>query len=270
MATIKHILAVIDDKPNAKEVIKRSLDLCAKLDAKLVVLHTIHIPFLKMPMYVQDVPIDKKSIKESIDEKISELKKDNSIDHYTMVYFGDSSERAIIEAKRDDIDLIVSNSEIDFKRVVSEAKKPILVVKNPFKNYRTVLIPTDLSEKSKESIYFVRSLFKSVSISVVYGYERIAMVTSMYDISYTDMLEYQRENREISEKLLKNFKEEVDVDGDLIDATFSLGSSLVEYIDQKEPDLVVVAAKSSPDAFNFDSISSYIAQESSKDVLIYL
>jgi len=144
------------------------------------------------------------------------------------------------------------------------------VVKNPFKNYRTVLIPTDLSEKSKESIYFVRSLFKSVSISVVYGYERIAMVTSMYDISYTDMLEYQRENREISEKLLKNFKEEVDVDGDLIDATFSLGSCLVEYIDQKEPDLVVVAAKSSPDAFNFDSISSYIAQESSKDVLIYL
>lgn len=269
MKTIKHILAVIDDTPRAESILEKSLELSETLGAKLIVLHTIHIPFLKMPAYVQDVPVDKAKIKASIDQKVATLQGERTVEHHTLVYFGDGSERAIVEAKRDGVDLIVAGSDMDFDKVIREAQKPILVVNDAAKPYRNILIPTDLSEKSKHGIAYAKALFEQSSMRLVYGYERIAMVTSMYDISYADMLEYQRENREISENLLKSFIEEVKVEGELVDATFSLATHLVEYIEAKQPDLVVVASGSSDDIFNFGSISGYIAQESSKDVLIY-
>lgn len=195
MNTIKQILAVIDDQHRVEDILKKSIELTQKFNAKLIVLHTLHIPFLKMPAYVQDVPVDKKKIKETIDEKIKGLQLETSIvHHHTLVYFGDSTERAIIEAERDDIDLIIAGSDMDLDKIVRKVQKPILVINAPAKRYCRFLIPTDLSAKSEESIAFVQSLFEDVDMELVYGYERIAMVTSMYDISYADMIEYQEEN----------------------------------------------------------------------------
>ncbi|MBD3793445.1 MAG: universal stress protein [Campylobacterales bacterium] len=269
METIKHILAVIDDKPRAEDILKKSLELAKQFNANLVVLHTIHIPFLRMPAYVQDVPVNPEEIREQIDDKIGSLKEGEAIIHHTMVYFGDATERAIVEAKRDDIDLIVSSSEMNFEKMVNEVQKPILVINSDYTTYQKLLIPTDLSDQSKAAIGYAQSLFGEVAMSLVYGYERITMVTSMYDISYADMIEYQEENKDIAENLLANFSQEVGIEGELIEATFSLGDRIVEYIGQQSPDLVVVAAGSADDIFNFGSISSYIAKASSKDVLIF-
>ncbi|MCH9741045.1 MAG: universal stress protein [Epsilonproteobacteria bacterium] len=269
MKPIKQILAVIDEQKSSQDILKKSIELAEKFDAKIIILHTIHIPFLNIPAYSDDVPIDKEKIKDSIDKTVERLKNGADVDHYTFVYFGDSSERAIVEAKRDDIDLIITSSEMKFEKVIQEAHKPILVINGEFKAYDNILLPTDLSEKSKESIDFVKENFENSNLSMVYGYERIAMVTSMYDISYVDMMEYQAQNREISVNLLEDFEKKVGIKGELLDITFSLTSRLVDYIEEKNPDLVVVASRSGESTLVLGSVSSYVANASPNDVLIY-
>ena len=269
MKRIKNILAVIDDSKENRDILKKAIELVKIFNAKkIVILYTIHIPFFDLPFYKKDVPIDKDRVKKSIDKIFNELNSDN-ISHYTVVYFGDKTDRAIVEAKKDDVDIIVTGDHIEYEKVIRGSQKSLLVVKNSYREYRDIVIPTDLTLKSKESIEFTKRYFSNSKLSLVHGYENIAVAMSMYDIGYMDMLDYQEENREIAKKLLEDFSKEVKVDGEITDGSFSLPYSILAYIKDKKPDLVVVASHSKESSFFIGSISSYLAKESPYDIFIY-
>ena len=269
MKKIKNILAVIDDSKENRDILKKAIS-CAKIfnAEKIIILYTIHIPFFDLPFYKKDVPIDKDRVKKSIDKIFNELNSDN-ISHYTVVYFGDKTDRAIVEAKKDDVDIIVTGDHIEYEKVIRESQKSLLVVKNSYREYRDILIPTDLSLKSKESIEFTKRYFSKSKLSLVHGYENIAVAMSMYDIGYMDMVDYQEENREIAKRLLEDFSKEVKIDGELTDTSFSLPYGILAYIKDKKPDLVVVASHSKESSFFIGSTSSYLAKESPCDIFIY-
>jgi nucleotide-binding universal stress UspA family protein len=269
METIKHILAVIDDSQLSRDILKRSIEFAKRFDANIVILYTIHIPFFDLPFFNKNVPVDKEAVKKSIEKMFDELNKEDNIKYHTVVYFGDSGDRAVVEAQRDNVDMVITGANIKYEKIIREAKKSLLVVKKEYKEYKNILIPTDLSEKSKEAIEFMKANFKA-NFSLVYGYETIATTMSMYDIGYMDMVEYQEENREIAKNLLKSFSKDVGIEGELTDASFSLPYGILEYIERKSPDLVVTASHSSEKNFLLGSISSYIAKESSIDVLIFV
>lgn len=266
---IKKILAIVDDSALSSEILKKSIELAHRFHATIIVLHTIHIPFLNFTFYNNDVPIDKEKIKEHINTIFDGLNQKTQVKYHTLVYFGDASDQASLEANRDEIDMIVGGSSLNFEKLLRKVNKPILVVKESSKAYETILISTDLSDKSKEAISFVKTHFSTHQLNLLYGYENIAMVTTMYDINYTEMVNYQQENKEIATKLLKRFEDEVGIEGELIDTTFSLSSTLLDSIEQKKPDLVVVASHSGKDEFFIGSTSSAIAKESTSDVLIF-
>jgi len=269
MKPIKNILAVIDDSKLSRDILTKSIEFANKFNAKIIVLYTIHIPFFDLPFYKKDVPIDKEVVKNSIDKIFDELNIEKNIEHHTIVYFGDSSDRAVVEAKRDNIDIVITGASIKYEKIIREAKKTLLIIKDGYKEYKNILLPTDLSIKSKEAIEFIKQNFEA-ELSLIYGYETIATTMSMYDIGYIDMVEYQDENREIAKKLLEEFAKEVGVDGELTDANFSLPYGILDYIEKKAPDLVVTASHSSPKNFLLGSISSYIAKEATTDVLIFV
>ena len=268
MKNIKKILAVIDDSTVSKEILKKSIELASMFDAGIIVLHTIHIPFFNLPFY-NSVQLDKESVKVSINAIFDELNSDAGVEYHTLVYFGDTTQRMIIEANRDDVDLVIGGSNLKFDKFLREVNKSILVVREVSKAYNNILIPTDLSEKSKNAIRFIKNSFSASQFGLVYGYESIAMVTSMYDINTVDMVEYQEQNREMASDALKKFREELDIEGVLINSYFSLPSRLLEYIKEKKPDLVVVASHSGKDELFLGSTSGHIAKESSSDVLIF-
>jgi len=269
MKPIKHILTVIDDSKLSRDILKKSIEFADKFSAKIIVLYTIHIPFFDLPFYKKDVPVDKEVVKNSIDKIFDELNIGKNIEHYTIVYFGDSSDRAVVEAQRDSIDIVITGASIKYEKIIREAKKTLLIVKDRYKEYKNILIPTDLSIKSKETIIFMKQNFHA-NISLLHGYETIATTMSMYDIGYIDMVEYQDENREIAKKLLKEFAQEVGLVGELTDANFSLPYGILDYIEKKAPDLVVTASNSSPKNFLLGSTSSYLAKEATTDVLIFV
>ncbi len=267
MKSIKNILTVIDDNKLSRDILKKSIEFAKKFNANIIILYTIHIPFFDLPSYKKDVPVNKDDVKDNIDKMFNELNGD--IKHHTIVYFGDNTDRAVVEAKRDNVDLIITGNHIKYEKVIRESQKSLLVVKNKYKEYKDILIPTDLTKKSKESIAFIKSNFQSANFSLVHGYESVAVAMSMYDIGYTDMVEYQEANRDIALKLFEDFKKEVSLEGELTDASFSLPYGILEYIKQKKPDLIVVASHSSEDSFFVGSTSSYLAKESSCDIFIF-
>lgn len=269
MKNINTILAVVDDSNLSNQILKKSIELATQFDATVIVLHTIHIPFLNLALYSDDVPIDKDKIKENIDTLFESLNEEGQIKHHTLVYFGDPSERASLEANRDNVDFIIGGSNINFEKLLREVNKSILVVKENSREYNTIIIPTDLSEKSKEAINFLKTHFSTENLNMVYGYESIAMVTSMYDINYIEMIEYQRENKNIASNLLTEFEKEVAVDGELTDVAFSLAHGLLKYLNNKNPDLIVVASHSGKNELFIGSTSSYLAKESNNDLLIF-
>ncbi len=269
MKKIKNILAVIDDSKTNRNIFKRAISCAKTFNAKkIIILYTIHIPFFDLPFYTKNVPIDKEKVKENIDSIFNELNDDN-IPHYTVVYFGDKTDRAIVEAKKDGVDIIITGDHIEYEKVIRESQKSLLVVKDGYKEYKNILIPTDLTSKSKESIEFIKRYFGNSKLSLVHGYENIAVTMSLYDIGYIDMVNYQEENREIAKKLLEEFSKEVGLDGELTDASFSLPYGILEYIKNKKPDLIVVASHSKEGNFFVGSTSSYLAKESPCDVFIY-
>jgi len=270
MRDIKHILAVIDDSKVSKDILKRSIEFAQKFNAKVIILYTIHIPFFDLPIFKKEPPVDKEVVKENIEKLFNELNKDANVSHHTLVFFGDNTDRAVIEAKRDNIDIIITSDDIRYEKVIREAQKSLLIVKNEYKEYKNILIPTDLTPKSKEAIEFVKNTFKDAEFGLVYGYESIATTMSMYDIGYVEIVELQEENREIAQELLDNFSKEVGIKGELTDGGLSIPYGILEYIREKAPDLVVTAAHSSENSFLFGSISSYIAKESPTDVLIFI
>jgi len=269
MKPIKNILTVIDNSKLSRDILKKSIEFANRFNARIIILYTIHVPFFDLPFYKKDIPIDKEAVKNSIDEIFDELNRDKNIKHYTVVYFGDSSNRAVVEAQRDNIDIVITGDSIRYEKIIREAKKSLLIIKNGYKEYKKILIPTDLSVKSKEAIEFIKQNFKA-ELSLVYGYENIATTMSIYDISYSDMVAFRDENREIAKKLLEEFTKEVGVAGELSDANLALPYGILDYIEKKAPDLVVTASHSSPKNFLLGSISSYIAKEATTDVLIFV
>ena len=55
-----------------------------------------------------------------------------------------------------------------------------------------------------------------------------------------------------------------------VNSTKDIKAQLIDYIENKSPDLVVTASHSSEKGFLFGSVSSYIAKEASMDVLIFV
>ena len=267
MRRIKTILAVISNEQLSEEILKKSLELAKQFEAKLILLHTIHIPFLHLPSYNRDVPLDKEQIKKSIDAKVTTLMGDDAVEYHTFVYFGDRTERAILEAKRDEVDLIVGSSALAIDKMMVSVQKPILIINRETRPYENILIPTDLSDTSKATIQRTKAYFPQSKIALVYGYESLVMINSIYDMSYVDVVDFQDGNRGVSLARLEKIKETEGLEGELIDSTGSLAWSLVEYIEQNAPDLVMVAS-GNRENFAFGSVSSYIAREAHCDVFI--
>ena len=104
MKNIKQILTVIDNSKLSRDILKRSIELADKFNAKIIILYTIHIPFFNLPTYQKnDMPVDKEKVKEHIEKIFNELNKEKNISYHTLVDFGNNSERAVIEAKRTSI-----------------------------------------------------------------------------------------------------------------------------------------------------------------------
>ncbi len=283
MRQVKEILVAISKSAMAKEVLKHAILIAKREDAQLIVIHVIETSLIQLP-YLNFV--DENELKKDITLSIDELNQDAKVAYYLFIEYGRASEIIAHKAKKIKSDLLVVGShgkdDIASKhfgktalKLIQDTHIPVLIVKNEAKNsYQNLLLPTNLSDYSKESILFANELFTKASKKYLYAFENISKLQAMtYRIDDIEWKKAQKSLRKDAKIELEKFVKAVEVgEMELIDFRASINEDLLTYIEEDGADLLVLGSKGvgKLNSFIFGSTASFLVQKSPIDVLAYV
>ena len=283
MKEVKEILVSIDKSAMAKEVLGRAISIAKKQDAQLVVIHVIETPLIELP-FLNSVDEDK--LKKNIIWQVDELNKEAGVSYHLFIEHGIPSQTIIHKVKKIKSDLLIVGSHgknnIGNKhfgsttlKLIQDTHIPVLIVKNEVKNiYQNMLLPTNLSDYSKESILFANELFSEASKKYLYAFENISELEAMtYRIDDKEWRNAQKSLKKDAKIELEKFVK--DIGGGemaLIDFRASINEDLLSYIEEDKADLLVLGSKGvdNLNSFVFGSTASFLVQKSPIDVLVYV
>jgi len=283
MKPMQQVLVATDRSAMAKEALKRAIDVAKIKDAQLFIVHVIEPPFIESP-YLR--PIDDNEIKNDITDEIDSLNTEHKLQYNLFIEHGDVADMIIYKAKQLEADLIVvgchgkTNIESNYfgtttLKVIQRTHLPVLVVKNGVKGmYHNMILPTDMSDSSKESVLFANTLFPQTTRKYLHAHEIFSKLSSMtYHISEDDRKSLNIEMEMAARTKLKAFVKEVG-EGDMafIHYKASINEDLLDYIIKDQADLVVLGSKGvdNLNSFVFGSTASYLLHMSPTDVLVYV
>lgn len=283
MQPMQQILVATDRSAMAKEALKRAIDVAKEKDAQLFIIHVIEPPFIESP-YLK--PIDDNEIKNAITDEIDSLNTRHKLEYNLFIEHGNVADIIVYKAKQLEADLIVvgchGKADIESNyfgtttlKLIQRTHLPVLVVKNEVKGiYQKMIVPTDMSDSSKESILFANTLFTNPTRKYVFAHETLSKLSSMtYHISEDDRKSINIELEMTARAKLKAFVKEVG-GGNMafIHYKASVNEDLLDYIVKDQADLLVLGSKgvNNLNSFVFGSTASFLLQMSPIDVLAYI
>ncbi len=283
MRNISNILVAIDKSIMSKEALKRGISIAKEKNAQLYIIHVIESSFLA-PFFVDS--IDEDEFKRGITQQIEALNKDAKIDFFLSIESGSPTSLIGDKAKEIKADMLIiginEKNNITNKYFGSTALKliqktniPVLVVKNEvLGSYKKLLLPTNLSEYSKESILFANKLFNKASKKYISAFE------SLYELEALNHKITAEEKNSYKKELLKSAKIDFDKflqdlgdsEVELIGYDRSINEDLVKCIEKDDADLLVLGSKgvNNLNSFIFGSTATYLLQRSTIDTLVYV
>jgi nucleotide-binding universal stress UspA family protein len=267
----------------AKEALKRAISVAKKKNAQLFIIHVIEPPFIESP-YLE--PIDDSEIKKAIIDEIDSLNTEPKVEYNLFIEHGDVVDIIIHKAEKLEVDLIVlgCNGKVDIEsnclgtttlKLIQRTHLPVLVVKNEVKHiYQKMILPTDMSHSSKESILFANTLFTKPARKYLHAHVTLTELSSLtYHVSEEQRQSINIEIEMAARDKLKAFVKEVG-GGDMafIHYKASVNEDLLDYIINDEADLLVLGSKGvdNLNSFVFGSTASFLLHMSPTDVLIYV
>ena len=254
-----------------------------KKNAQLVVIHVIEPYFIESPFIPS---IDEEDVKKKVTEQVDRLTVEADIEYILFVESGSAAASIILASQKTKADLLIigTHGKDDLEsnyfgsttlKVVQKTHIPVLIVKNEAKyNYKNLLAPTNLSDYSKESIQFSRTLFKDTSLKYLHAYVTIDELQALtYGISIDQQGQFKKELLFDAKTALEKFvKETGEGEMALISYQASINEDLLEYITRNQADLLVLGSKGvgNLNSFVFGSTASYLVQRSPIDVLVYV
>ena len=283
MKEVKTILVAIDYSAMAQEALKRAISIAKDKDAQLIVLHVIEPPFIESPFLKL---VDKDEIKQELENNIDELNAEANVKYILFVEsgFAVGTIARKVETTKADLLLIGTHGKDDVRsnyfgstalKLTQKTHIPVLIVKNEvIDSYQKMLAPTNLSDYSKESVLFAKSLFSKPSIKYLYAFESVDELQALrYHISTEQMNEFKMELLLEAKTGLEKFVKEVgEGEKGLIHFKASINEDLLEYLIKDKADLLVLGSKgvNNLNSFLFGSTASYLIQRSPIDVLAYV
>ncbi|QOY50978.1 universal stress protein [Candidatus Sulfurimonas baltica] len=284
MRKLHIILAAINMSILDDEVMKRAMFTAKETNAQLHFIHTIDIPLMDIEITSQYLgkKIDKDAIKKKIVHKINALNESKSVEYIVNITIGDASEQVMHMAEKIHADLIILGSHSKAKiedyylgstvqKIAEESGRPILVIKNSFQGaYKNILAPTDFSSSSKKSVLFTQIAFKSSPIILIHAYKSLDDFTmEFYTLKSNNEEEYPDF---LGRSYADIFKQDVGIRHiDMIKSFSSINKSLLEYVQNKQSDLIVLGSSGSDIVGSFlSSTASYLLRNTFTDVLIYI
>jgi len=283
MKHVQQILVAVDSSVMAEESLKRAISIAKEKAAQLMVMHVIEPPFTESPLFKS---IDPEKVRAEIAEQIDRLNAQANVDYLLFVESAKAADAIILKARKTRADLLVIGShgkdDIESRHFGSTSLKlvqrthiPVLIVKQRRDGlYSSIIAPTNLSDYSKESILFARSIFSKASCRYLYAFESISKPQARTYYINDDQLEAWR--LKMASKAVTEMEEFVRKTGDgekaMIEFSASLNEDLLDYIEQERADLLVLGSKGvdNLNSFVFGSTASYLLRRSPIDVLVYV
>jgi len=283
MKLMQQVLVATDRSAMAKEALKRAISVAKKKDAQLFIIHVIEPPFVEFP-YLK--PIDNSEIKNAIIDEIDSLNTESKVEYNLFIEHGDVVDTIIHKVEKLEVDLIVlgCNGKVDIEsnyfgtttlKLIQRTHIPVLVVKNEVKHiYQKMILPTDMSDSSKESILFANTLFTKPTQKYLHAHETLTQLSSYtYHVSAEQRQSINIEMEMTARDKLKAFVKEIG-EGDmaLIHFQVSINEDLLDYIIKDQADLLVLGSKGvdNLNSFVFGSTASFLLHMSPTDVLVYV
>lgn len=283
MNKVNRILVAIDRSAMAEEALKRGIYIAKEKEAQLVVMHVIEPSFIESP-FVR--PIDENRIKEEVKRRVEQLTSEEDIEHILFVESGSSAASISLKVKNLNVDLLIigTHGKDDISsnyfgsttlKLIQKTHIPVLVVKNEAKYaYKEMLAPTNLSDYSKESILFARTLFDKTALKYLHAYVTVDELQALtYRISADQQGQFKKELLTDAHIALEKFAKDVG-EGEmvLIGYNASINEDLLDCIVRDNAGLLVLGSKGvgNLNSFLFGSTASYLVRNSPIDVLVYV
>lgn len=283
MKNVNRILVAIDRSAMAEEALKRAISIAKEKEVQLVVMHVIEPSFIESP-FVQS--IDEKEIEKEIKRRVEKLTSKEDIEYVLFVESGSAAASISLKVKNLNVDLLIigihGKDDISSNyfgsttlNLIQKTRIPVLVVKNEAKHaYKKMLAPTNLSDYSKESILFARTLFDTPALKYLHAYVTVDKLQALtYRISIDQQGQFKKELLSDADIALEKFVKDVS-EGEmaLVGYTASINEDLLAYIEKDEADLLVLGSKGvgNLNSFLFGSTASYLVRSSPIDVLVYV
>lgn len=283
MKDIKKILVAIDRSAMAEEALKRAISIAKEKEAQLIVMHVVEPSFIESP-FVR--PIDENKIKKEVKMRVEKLTSEEDIEYVLFVESGSAAASISLKVKNLDVDLLVigTHGKDDISsnyfgsttlKLIQKTHIPVLVVKNEAKYaYKEMLAPTNLSDYSKESILFARTLFDTTALKYLHAYVTVDELQALtYRISADQQGQFKKELLTDAHIALEKFAKDVG-EGEMVLVGYnaSINEDLLDYIVRDNAGLLVLGSKGvgNLNSFLFGSTASYLVRNSPTDVLVYV
>ena len=259
------ILAAINMSVFDNEVIKRAVLIANRTNSQLHFIYTVDISLIDIEISSKFMKqkIDENRIKKEVVQKINDIERSKEVEYFVHIRVGDAKGQVIHLSQKIRADLIILG--LNSKKSVEEyyfgstanifSKKttlPILVVNSKIDGvYKKILVPTDLSVQSKETILFLKTVFKHSAIKLVFAYKELDDLT----VEYSEVASNEDDNEHIflGHSHISIFKEDVGIDKiEMLKSSLPTHESLLEYIKKTDSDLVILSSTGS------DVIGSYL------------
>lgn len=283
MKNIKKILVAIDRSAMAEEALKRAISIAKEKEAQLIVMHVVEPSFIESP-FVR--PIDENKIKKEVKIRVEKLTSEEDIEYVLFVESGSAAASISLKVKNLNVDLLVigTHGKDDISsnyfgsttlKLIQKTHIPVLVVKNEAKYaYKEMLAPTNLSDYSKESILFARTLFDTTALKYLHAYVTVDELQALtYRISADQQGQFKKELLTDAHIALEKFAKDVG-EGEMVLVGYnaSINEDLLDYIVRDNAGLLVLGSKGvgNLNSFLFGSTASYLVRSSPMDVLVYV
>jgi hypothetical protein len=249
--TFKRIVVLINDISNIDDLLQKGVDFSKQHKKTLEILFVQEKPTDSLLDYFLSsrsrayIPLDKVQVKEKIQKYINQL--DTDAKSEVTILEENILERVLAHAKTCKDILFITNYDKKLsEKLLEKTPYSYWIFKNSSLTYNNILLPIELSDEAVDDIKLTQDIFPQSAIDIVHDYrymiprtEKDGSATIVPIVGSVDK-ELHEGTREKQKRIFENYKKEFHVKGDFIEEKKGLEKDIVNYIKDKETDLVVI------------------------------
>ena len=246
------VVVVLNEIENTDNLLEKAVAFSKQHQTTLEVLFVHEEPLFQLPDYflsdetISKNKIDKKRIKETIQEKLSALNVQRMAS--ILVLVDDTIDQVLEYGKENrDILFITAYHEELNSKLLHKSPYSFWIIKNKIKSYKKILLPLDLNKKSVEIIKATGHIFPTAQMGMVHDYRFTLDMSLMEDehlkitpiVSSMD-IEINQDRKKKQRALFETYKSDFNLTGDFLEENQGLEEDLLEYINKSYAELIVM------------------------------